>query len=395
MKLYRKTYAEIDLDALESNWNFLKKNSHGNFLCPMVKANAYGHGDVMIAKALERWGAQHLGVCLIEEGMLLRRFGVKTEVLVFRGFDREGSEVMIENNLTPVVSTWEQLSILEKTAQKEQKFHLKFDTGMNRLGFDVGEAVALAENIKNQKKLKLAGVLTHLVSGENSVDTAMTDEQLQKFEKVKDIFHIFSVPFHALNSGGILTQISLKKNNSKNSWVHKNWGMRPGLMLYGYNPGVSADFPDLKIVMTLKSQIAVVRKLKPNEGVSYNHHWHAKKNSLVAVVPIGYADGYHRSLSNKGLALLDGKKVPVVGSVCMDYLMLDVTEVVNNVNIDRSDMDVVLFGTDKNNQILSATELARAGDTIAWEILTSVSERVPRIYKGRWAQKIETEGRLE
>lgn len=389
MKLLRKTYAEIDLDALEANWNFLQKNFPGNFICPMVKANAYGHGDVMVARALETWGAQHLGVCLIEEGLLLRRFGVKTEILVFRGFDQEGAEVMIENNLTPVVSTWEQFEALETVAKAEQTFHLKFDTGMNRLGFSTTEALALAEKIKNQKKLKLAGVLTHLVSGENSVDTHQTDLQFEMFQKVVEIFQFFKVPFHVLNSGGVLTQLSLDKKNSSSTWLGKKWGLRPGLMLYGYNPGVSADFPELKVVMTLKSQIAVIRKLAVNEGVSYNHTWKAKKDSRIAVVPIGYADGYHRSLSNKGVALYHGKKVPVIGNVCMDYLMLDISEAP-----ESEDSEIILFGQNDKNQFLSAQDLATAGQTITWEILTSVSERVPRIYKGKWAQKIESESRL-
>lgn len=354
----------------------------------MVKANAYGHGDVMVARALEAWGARHLGVCFIEEGLLLRRFGVKAEILVFRGFDQEGAEVMIENKLTPVVSTWDQLQALEAAAQTEQVFHLKFDTGMNRLGFATKEALALAEKIKNQKKLKLAGVLTHLVSGENSTDTGQTDLQFEMFEKVVDVFQFFKVPFHILNSGGALTQLSLK-NQPSSSWIGKKWGLRPGLMLYGYNPGVSADFPELKVVMTLKSQIAVIRNLAVNEGVSYNHTWKAKKNSKIAVLPIGYADGYHRRLSNRGFALYQGQKVPVIGNVCMDYLMLDISEVSSPV-----ENEVILFGQNDKNQFLSAQELATAGQTITWEILTSVSERVPRLYKGEWAQKIESESRL-
>ena len=391
MIFHRKTCAEVDLDALESNWNFLKKNAAGKFICPMVKANAYGHGDVMVAKALEIWGAQHLGVCLIEEGLLLRRFGIKTDILVFRGFDREGAEVMIENKLTPVVSTWEQYQALESVAQSEQRFHLKFDTGMNRLGFDASEALALVEKIKNQKKLKLAGVLTHLVAGENSVDSGMTDLQFESFEKIRNIFQLFKIPFHVLNSGGFLTQLSLKtKTKDLPTWVEKEWGLRPGLMLYGYNPTVAEEFSELIIVMTLKSQVAVVRKLRPEDGVSYNHTWKAKKNSQIAVVPIGYADGYRRSLSNRGLALYQGQRVPIVGNVCMDYLMLDVSEI-----SDLADPEVILFGHNDKNQFLSAMELAKMGQTIAWEILTSVSERVPRIYKGTWAKKIESESRLK
>lgn len=389
MRLLRKTFAEIDLDALRSNWDFLQKNFSENFICPMVKANAYGHGDVMVAKALESWGARHLGVCLIEEGLLLRRFGVKTEILVFRGFDREGAQVMIENQLTPVVSTWDQYRALEEVAPVGQNFHLKFDTGMNRLGFPIEDALKLAEKIKNQTQLKLAGVLTHLVAGENSVDTQQTDQQFLEFEKAVQVFQFFKVPFHVLNSGGILTQLSLNKRQTPSAWSPKKWGLRPGLMMYGYNPGVREDVPELKVVMTLKSQIAVIRGLSKGDGVSYNHTWKAQDKAKIAVVPIGYADGYHRSLSNRGFALCQGQKVPVVGNVCMDYLMLDVSAVDAKENTE-----VILFGKNSQNEVLSARDLATEGQTITWEILTSVSERVPRIYKGEWAQKLESESRL-
>ncbi len=389
MKLLRKTFAEINLDALKANWDFLQKNFPGHFICPMVKANAYGHGDVMIARALESWGAQHLGVCLIEEGLLLRRFGVKAEILVFRGFDREGAEVMIENRLTPVVSSWEQFHALETVAPPGQKFHLKFDTGMNRLGFDVNEAITLAEKIKNQKKLHLVGVLTHLVSGEDSVHLDMTDQQFRDFEQAVQVFQFFKVPFHVLNSGGILTQLCLRKNQRSSTWSEKKWGLRPGLMLYGYNPGVSEEFSELKIVMTLKSQIAVIREVPAGRGVSYNHTWKSAAPARIAVVPIGYADGYHRALSNRGFALCQGKKAAVVGNVCMDYLMLDISGTTAQEN-----SEVILFGQGEKNEVLSARDLAAAGQTVAWEVLTSVSERVPRIYKGEWAHKIESESQL-
>lgn len=389
MNLYRKTYAEVDLDSLEKNWNFILKNFPDHFICPMVKANAYGHGDIIIAKALEKFGVKTLGVCLIEEGLVLREFGIKSEILVFRGFDLEGAEAMKHYQLTPVVSSWEQLRALEKIP-KAWDYHLKFDTGMNRLGFSPTEAQKVFEFVKEQKKWILKGVLTHLVSGEDDGQSGgMTEKQVLDFQKVVEVFQFLKPQFHVLNSGGMLSKISLtRKGVVDHPLMSHNWGLRPGLSLYGYNPGVTEDFFELDPVMTLKSHISVLRSVKKNEGVSYNHTWKAQRPSMIAVVPMGYADGYHRRLSNKGQALYRGRHVPIIGSVCMDYLMLDMTDI---REITPSDIgsEVILFGKDNEENILSVHDLAIQAQTIPWEILTSLSERVPRLYKGRWAKTLQ------
>ena len=390
MTLFRKTYAEVDLDALEKNLKFIQLNFPDHFLCPMVKANAYGHGDVIVAKALEKFGVKKMGVCLIEEGILLREFGIKAEILVFRGFDIEGAEAMKHHRLTPVVSSWEQLKALEKIP-KAWEIHLKFDTGMNRLGFAVSDAQKIFQYLSEQKKWSLKGVLTHLVSGEDDGQSSgLTEKQLIDFEKVVEVFRFLKPEFHVLNSGGILSKISLmrKSTPSENPLLRQNWGLRPGLSLSGYNPGVTEDFFELEPVMTLKSHISVLRSIKAHEGVSYNHTWKSSRESVIAVVPMGYADGYHRRLSNKGRALFKGRYVPVVGSVCMDYLMLDVTEVRDLTSKDLG-AEVILFGKDQDQNVLSVHDLAMQAQTIPWEILTSLSERVPRLYKGRWAQVLE------
>jgi alanine racemase len=167
----------------------------------------------------------------------------------------------------------------------------------------------------------------------------------------------------------------------------QNWGLRPGLMIYGYNPVPESSVIPLKTVMSLKSQVAVFRTIASGEGVSYNSTWTANRDSVVAVVPIGYADGYHRILSNKSQALFAGERVPVVGNVCMDYLMLDVTDVVRAKNLSPAkDHEVVLFGHSGEGASLGAHELAKHAGTIPWEILTSIGERVPRIYKGHRVQ---------
>ncbi len=383
--MHRKTFAEINLDHLKYNFEVLRQNFKNEFLCPMVKANAYGHGDVQVARALEKWGVPQLGVCLIEEGLVLRKAGIKCQILVFRGFDLEGAQVILENQMTPVVSQWKHLSHLESVATKVTSVHLKFDTGMNRLGFALSEAQKLFDYFWQNKKLRVEAILTHLSNGEDGFeDEGMTSEQLRHFQPVIDLFKALKVKVHVLNSAGILSCLKLRADKKNHlALTSAAWGLRPGLMLYGYNP-IETEFDfQLKPVMSLKSVAGVFRKLKKGEGVSYGSTWRCSRDSIIAVVPIGYADGMHRLLSNKGEALFLNHRVPIVGNICMDFLMVDVTEVAqkNSFNPDQ-EYEIVFFGSSAHGNSISAFELAKKAQTIPWEILTSISERVPRQYTG-------------
>lgn len=393
MEMYRRTFAEINLDHIAHNFEAIQRAfPAAGFLCPMVKANAYGHGDVAVALCLEKAGAKHLGVCLIEEGLLLRRGGVKANILVFRGFDREGAEKMLQHDLTPVVSSWDQLEAIQSVAVKPVQIHLKFDTGMNRLGFGVEEAQTLFEACWQNPKIRVQGLLTHLFNGEDAHDAAGDSaRQLASLEKVVAVFKSLNPVVHSLNTAGILNSLLVVDQN--NHPLHRRaWGLRPGLMIYGYNPLAAPGVLSLKPAMNLKSVASTYRQLRAGDGVSYGGTWKAKKDSVIAVVPIGYADGYHRILSNKSQVLFSGKRVPVVGNICMDFLMVDVTEVVQNKNLaDFKDQEIILFGQDAEGQVLSPEELAKQAQTITWEILTSVGERVPRVYTGSWAKKLGVE----
>lgn len=382
---FRRTFAEINLDHLAHNFFEIKKLAgNDRFLCPMVKANAYGHGDVQVAKHLEKCGAETLAVCLIEEGLLLRRAGVTAEILVFRGFDKYGAEKMLEHQMTPVISTWEQIQHLESAADDPVGVHLKFNTGMNRLGFNSNECEKLFSYFKNSKKLKLKAIASHHFSSEDAyLENGNSFEQTIAFEKIYNFFKPLNVFAHLLNSGGIASLAKVKKNDKH--YLHKNnWGFRPGLVLYGYQPSEAFSDLNLKPVMSLKSTINNVRQIKNGETVSYGATWKAPRDSKIAVVPIGYADGMHRLQSNKNYALFSGQRVPIVGRICMDFLMLDVTDVAGNLaNNNFEEEEVVFFGYDHNGQLLSAEKSAESAQTITWEILTSVGERVPRIFKGR------------
>lgn len=386
--MLRKTFAEINLDHLQFNIRLSQQHlSPGTFFCPMVKANAYGHGDVVIARALEKMGIKTLGVCLVEEGILLRQFGIQAQILVFRGFDLEGAQEIKNHKLTPVVSDWSHLEVLDKVLQEPYPIHLKFNTGMNRLGFELQEATKVYEFVQKRKKFIVEGVLTHLFQGEDGVDSAgQTFEQLKKFAPLCEIFKEYKPHFHILNSGGLLSQIFQKAQKQDNILTQTSWGVRPGLMIYGYNPLLGGEGLSLKPVMNLKSQVSVFRSVARGQGVSYNHTWKAEKDALIAVVPVGYADGIHRVLSNKTTVLFQGHRVPVVGQICMDFVLLDVTSLQAQGLSLKETTEVIFFGTDAQGIVLSAHEQATAASTITWEILTSVSERVPRVYRSQQQQ---------
>ena len=386
MEMYRRTFAEISVENLVNNWLEIKKvASDDRFICPMVKANAYGHGDIQIAKSLVNEGANTLGVCLIEEGSMLRASGIQSEILVFRGFDKQGAQKILEYQLTPVVSTWEQIQALENITDDPVKVHLKFDTGMNRLGFNLDQLEPLFSFFKKSKKLKLKAILTHLAQAE---DAALTDgftaKQIKLFNQAVRFFKPFDIHAHVLNSAGIASLALLNSREEKHPQLHQEkWGFRPGLALYGYQSNPNFKTMDLKPVMTLKSVVNNIRDIKKNESVSYGCSWIASRDSRIAVVPIGYADGLHRLISNKGTALFANRLVPIVGRVCMDFLMLDVTDIIgNDVATKWIEEEVVFFGYDDKGILLSAEKVAEVSQTITWETLTSVGERVPRHFKG-------------
>lgn len=381
-EMFRRTYAEVNLEHLIFNFNYLKNIVQGRFFCPMIKANAYGHGDCSVAKKLAEAGAEYLGVCLIEEAILLRSSGIQTKILVFRGFDKEGAEKIVQYDLTPVVSSWEHLQFLELAVEETLQVHLKFDTGMNRLGFSKEDTELLVKYFENSKKIKLDGILSHLYLSEDALSlNGHSAKQCRLFADIVKSFNSFEVKTHLLNSGGLLS-LEHVREEKKHPLNLLNWGARPGLAMFGYHSVGQIGNP-LKPVMSLKSVVNNIRQVEAGEGVSYGHSWVAKQKSFIAIVPIGYADGFSRRLSNHAEVLLMGERVPVVGQICMDYLMLDITRLTKTYSIETiKKQDVVLFGFDDKNNFIHPNELAMNSQTITWEVLTSVGERVPRVFKG-------------
>lgn len=392
MDNYRQTHVEIDFTALENNVRWIQSSfAPGTFLCPMVKADAYGHGDVAVASALESYGVKHVGVCLLEEGLSLKEGGVGTgaEILVFGGFDKSGASEIVRNGFTAVLSDWSHIEHLENAVTasggaQPHPVHLKFDTGMHRLGFDAKDARKVFDRVSKNPKFKMKGVLTHLFHGEDSANPAGdTCGQLAKFEPIAKLFEPLGVEIHALNSAGLLGSMALGKTGAGHPLKSRDWGLRPGLLIYGANPGGTTMPLPIKPVMSVRAHAAVLRQVKKGESVSYGPSWSAKRDCTVAVVPIGYGDGYHRHLSNKGTALFAGHRVPVVGTVCMDFLFLDVTDVVSKVKTSSSGYEVVLFGNSAETAAsMPVEELAEQAGTIPYELMISVGRRVPRVYKG-------------
>ncbi len=410
LQFFRPTSAHVNLENLAHNVRVLRQAiGEGVFFCPMVKANAYGHGDVEVALRLQREGVKTMGVGLIEEGLLLRQMGVTVELLVFGIFDLQGAAEIVRQKMTPVISTWKQLEFLERVfiSEKDQLgIHIKFDTGMHRLGFDWLEARKLFQYLQTKKNIfKVKGILTHLHSGEDAAKPeGKSHEQLRRFLEVENVFAPMKPISHTLNSSGLLNFISMRKSGVGGlPGISLNQGTRPGLSIYGYSPlGQAVNGIDLKPVMSLRSRIARYQELTIGESVSYGHTWKALKNSVVGVVPIGYADGFHRILSNNAVVLFGGQRVPVIGTICMDYLIIDVTDVFSSQNqnfqswSEKTDAEVTLFGYDRLGNLLPASEVAQKTQSITWEILTSVGERVPRVFlddRARDTVKVQKEVR--
>jgi len=334
----------------------------------MVKADAYGHGAVPVTKALVAEGVDSVGVALVEEGIKLREAGVnEPRVLVFGVFSQEAARACAERRLTPVLS---RRGDLENFAglDKEIAIHIKFNTGMNRMGFPVAEAESLARFLKSTPRLRLEGVCTHLISGDDwGADQGFSRRQMRSFESALRPLADLHPRLHVLNSSALI------KGGTA-------LGARPGIALYGAAPPEvkAAAALDLKPVMHFRAPVVCVHHLGPGDTVSYGARWTAEKKSSVAVVAAGYADGVSRALTNKGVALLRGQRVKMVGTICMDYLMLDVTALENERPVSAGET-VTLWGA-QNDAVLGANEVAAMRGTIAYEVFTNVGARVPRVY---------------
>lgn len=378
--IVRPTRADIDLSALRHNLRVVKTAAAGAQVWSVLKADAYGHGSKAVGRTLERAGSQGVCVALLEEAVELREAGIRLPILVMGGYYGRAWDAVLRYGLTPVlydVAHFEELAA-EVRFQRAGTLdvHLKVDTGMARLGAPPAEVAALAQRLTRLPELRLSGLMTHFACAD-AADAEAVEHQLDLLDVAAGELRSAGLPVparHAANSAALLkiprAQMDL---------------VRPGLALFGIEPTVGLC-PALRPVMSVHSRVVATRSLNKGQSVGYGWTWTAQRPSRIATIPIGYADGLARGLSNRGEVLIHGRRCPIVGIVSMDLTMVDVTDVTDvtdNGGVELGDECVVLgkqngrFGSDA----ITAQEIADRLGTIPWEVLTSVSRRVPRFYR--------------
>ncbi|MEJ5362355.1 MAG: alanine racemase [Spirochaetota bacterium] len=372
----RPTRAEISIPNLLNNFTIVRSlvAPHVKIMA-MVKANAYGHGIVRISQELIKAGVDYLGVAYLEEALFLRQHGITTPILVCGAINTEQIPEFIINDVAITSSSLEKSRAIHHAAKalgKKAKVHVKIDTGMERIGVHWYNAEKFINETISLDGIEVNGIFSHLAKAES--DAAFTKQQIQRFATIIEYMHKHSIcppHVHLANSAAIM-------NHPESHFTM----VRPGIMLYGYNPyGYNPDitFNGLKLqpVMTLKTKVSYFKVVPAHTGISYNHLYTTSKQTRVVTLPVGYGDGYSRLLSNKGEVIIRGKMYPVVGAVCMDQIMVDIGPDGTAYNGD----DVLLFGQ-MDGYTIPLESLCQKIGTITYEILTNISPRVPRIYIG-------------
>jgi alanine racemase len=374
----RQTVATVDLEAIADNCRAVvdllaREGAAAGRTAPprvmaVVKANAYGHGAARVAGALEAAGAAMLACADIEEGVLLRRAGIRAPILVFGALSVSDLDGIVDHTLTPTVSTPAAARALEALAVRRRvvlSCHLKIDTGMNRLGFRHDNLQRTMPGVIGCPHLKVEAVYTHFATADEP-ESPFFEEQRRRFERATAALGsmgLRNVPRHAANSAALL--------RDARTWYDL---VRPGLLLYGIVPPPLASSVPLRPGLSLTSRIVAVKGMRPGEGEGYGLRWTAEGPRTIAVVPAGYADGLDTRLSGRGSVLVRGRRVPVVGAVSMDMLSIDVT----GLDVDPGD-EVVLIGRQGTEEI-TAREMAASIGAIPWEIVCRLGARIERQY---------------
>ena len=368
---HRPTWAEIDLGALEHNLRQAQGFcSAGQRIMAVVKADAYGHGAVCVTRALQSCGISDFAVATLEEALELRRAGIEDKLLVLGSCFPGQEQAFIAAELMPTLldsATAERLEAAAAACGRCLKVHLKLDSGMGRVGFLPAQLGEYLPRLRQLEHLVVEGVMTHYACAD-ALDSKVTADQQQ----------CFATMLAMLRAEGIKpSEIHLANSAGLSAWPTTDCTLvRPGIMLYGGQPGPAfTDILDLRPVMHLRSRIAQLRTLPAGSGVSYGHCYLVQEDLPVAVLPIGYADGYNRLLSNRGQGILRGQIVPVIGRVCMDWIMLDVS----NVPAAEVDDCVTLMGS-ADGLSVRGDDWAGQLDTIAYEVFCRIGSRVPRHY---------------
>jgi alanine racemase len=374
-RVIRPTLARIDLSALKSNYRSLRDHlaqeqpARAPGTIAVVKANAYGHGAGQVARALEDAGADLLACADIEEGAVLRQAGVRVEILVFGALSVSDLDGLFDCRLTPTISTPVAARAVESAAARYRqrlRYHLKIDTGMNRLGFRHDNLPRTLPDVLASPHLDLDAVYTHFATADDP-DSSLFDAQRLRFERAQmEVTRLGGRPRyrHAANSAALLRDSRV--------WFDR---VRPGLLLYGIVPPPLATTIPLQPVMALNSRVVAVKGVRPGEGVGYGVKFAAGRTTTIAIVPAGYADGLDLRLAGRGSVLIRGRRAPIVGAVSMDMLAADVT----GMEVSPGD-EVVIMGR-QGDDCLDAREIAATIGTIPWEIVCRVGSRIQRVYE--------------
>ncbi len=369
-----RTWAEVDLDAIAHNMREIRRITDKNAqIMAVVKADAYGHGFMETAKTLLENGADRLAVAVLQEGKQLRSRGVTVPILILGASGPEDAEDLINFDITPNVFDYEFAKALSYEAEKKEKvtkIHIKLDTGMSRIGFvvDDGDHEEIVDEIIKVSKLpyiEIEGIFSHFSTSDEE-NREYTELQFKRFMQVVDVLEQrgLHIPIkHICNSAGIMMYPEMHLDM-----------VRPGVILYGMYPSDEVDKTRLNLIpaMTLKSRITLVKDVEPGRGVSYGKEYITDRTTKIATVPIGYADGYLRKIAKKGRMLVHGVKVPIIGRICMDQCMIDVTNV---HNIDKGD-EAIIFGKEG----ITIDDVAEWLETINYEVACVIGKRIPRIY---------------
>jgi alanine racemase len=368
----RPTFVEIDLGALRRNYRALKRAAGAADMMAIIKADAYGHGAVAVSRALAEEGCRHFGVATIGEARELRLAKLDARIYLLGGFFPEQARDIVALEVVPLVSDAALIAPLDAAAKaldrKHVPIHLKIDTGATRLGVMPEELAGVVSELRRAGRLKLEGACT-LLANAGDPTSPITDTQLAVFKKALAVLGAagFAPPvIHVANSAALVL-----REDSRFTLV------RPGLALYGLPPVAAVrEKIDLAPVMTFKTRLMQLKRVPAGSGVSYGHTFITARESLIGVLPVGYADGYRRGLQHGGEVLIRGRRAPVVGAVCMDLAMIDLTDVPQA----RVSDEVILWGA-SGDEIISVNDVARIAQTISYEMLCTVGRRVARKYR--------------
>ncbi|MDR2648552.1 MAG: alanine racemase [Clostridiales bacterium] len=363
----RRVWAEINLDNIIFNYAQARKLARDSEMLCVIKADAYGHGAPQIAKALSGAGADRFAVATAEEALQLRRYGFNQMILILGAVDPESVRLLALNNIQVTINGLEAAeAYAKKLGAQRIGAHIKYDSGMSRMGLLSGDAVEHTLRIAKMLCFSIEGAFTHLAAADTEAERQFTAEQIARFNNITA--ELASRGFkpslrHFANSAGIISSPAPLMDMA-----------RPGIMLYGYNPCDSARAV-LKPALSLYTNIVQIKTLPPGESVSYGRVWRSEGSSVIATAAVGYADGLFRALSGKTHMLVHGRKARQVGRICMDMCMLDVTDI-QNVKVGDT---AVIIGADGGESI-TADDIAETAGTISYEILCGVGRRVPRAY---------------